>query len=93
MLQAIRPCSETRMKLPIIQPCNYMVTRYQPFIFILATYNFISTVGIPYSEHSSFLELKRFVQFIRPAKIIPTVFGAGQRISDMQAIFKEWLRN
>ena len=51
-------------------------------------------VGVPYSEHSSFSELKRFVQFIRPTKVIPTVFGGtGQRISDMKAIFKEWLRN
>jgi len=49
--------------------------------------------GVPYSEHSSFSELRTFVQFIRPTKIIPTVFGgAGQRISDMQNIFKEWLK-
>ena len=40
------------------------------------------------------MELKRFVQFIRPDKVIPTVFGGvGQRINDMKDIFKEWLRN
>ncbi|XP_070783676.1 DNA cross-link repair 1A protein [Enoplosus armatus] len=52
----------------------------------------ISIYGIPYSEHSSFLELKRFVQWLQPLKIIPTVNNgnwASRRA--MEKCFSEWL--
>ncbi|XP_044033619.1 DNA cross-link repair 1A protein [Siniperca chuatsi] len=52
----------------------------------------ISIYGIPYSEHSSFLELKRFVQWLQPLKIIPTV-NSGSWVSRkaMEKCFSEWL--
>lgn len=52
----------------------------------------ISIYGIPYSEHSSFLEMKRFVQWLRPLKIIPTVnVGSWTSRKTMEKFFSEWL--
>ncbi|EHB09740.1 DNA cross-link repair 1A protein [Heterocephalus glaber] len=51
----------------------------------------ISIYGIPYSEHSSYLEMKRFVQWLKPQKIIPTVnIGTWKSRSTMEKYFKEW---
>ncbi|CAK6436091.1 unnamed protein product [Pipistrellus nathusii] len=51
----------------------------------------ISIYGIPYSEHSSYLEMKRFVQWLKPQKIIPTVnVGTWQSRHTMEEHFKEW---
>lgn len=53
----------------------------------------ISIYGIPYSEHSSFLELKRFVQWLKPLKIIPTVNnGSWESRKAMERCFSEWLK-
>ncbi|XP_068610800.1 DNA cross-link repair 1A protein [Brachionichthys hirsutus] len=52
----------------------------------------ISIFGIPYSEHSSFLEMKRFVQWLQPLKIIPTVNnGSWDGRKAMEKCFSEWL--
>ncbi|XP_077594876.1 DNA cross-link repair 1A protein isoform X1 [Stigmatopora nigra] len=52
----------------------------------------VSIYGIPYSEHSSFSELKRFVQWLRPLKIIPTVnIGSRDARMAMEKHFGNWL--
>nr|XP_044991508.1 DNA cross-link repair 1A protein isoform X2 [Jaculus jaculus] len=51
----------------------------------------ISIYGIPYSEHSSYLEMKRFVQWLKPQKIIPVVnVGTLKSRRTMERHFKEW---
>uniref|UniRef100_T1JH40 DNA cross-link repair 1A protein n=1 Tax=Strigamia maritima TaxID=126957 RepID=T1JH40_STRMM len=50
--------------------------------------------GIPYSEHSSFLELRRFVHFLHPHRIIPTVnVGKVEERDRMQDYFRQWIKN
>lgn len=52
----------------------------------------ITIYGIPYSEHSSYLEMKRFVQWLKPRKIIPTVnVGDWRDRSLMEMHFREWM--
>uniref|UniRef100_A0A6J0SGX8 DNA cross-link repair 1A protein isoform X1 n=2 Tax=Pogona vitticeps TaxID=103695 RepID=A0A6J0SGX8_9SAUR len=51
----------------------------------------ITIYGIPYSEHSSFLEMKRFVQWLKPQKIIPTVnVGNWKLRNEMEKHFRNW---
>ena len=51
----------------------------------------VSVYGIPYSEHSSYIEMKCFVQWLRPQKIIPTVdVGTLKCRCTMEKYFQEW---
>nr|XP_006630896.2 PREDICTED: DNA cross-link repair 1A protein [Lepisosteus oculatus] len=52
----------------------------------------ISIYGIPYSEHSSYLEMKRFVQWLKPEKILPTVnVGSWRSRKEMEMLFDKWM--
>lgn len=35
----------------------------------------VEVIGVPYSEHSSFRELREAVRVLNPARIVPTVGG------------------
>lgn len=49
-------------------------------------------LGVPYSEHSNFLELKSFVQFIRPGEVIQTVnVGSAKTRNQVKNYIDEWI--
>nr|XP_023652748.1 DNA cross-link repair 1A protein [Paramormyrops kingsleyae] len=52
----------------------------------------ITVYEIPYSEHSSYVELKRFIQWLKPKKIIPTVnAGSWASRKPMEQMFSGWM--
>lgn len=51
----------------------------------------LAVAGVPYSEHSSFTELRRFVQAFKPKRIVPTVnVGSAKSRGAMQSYFRQW---
>lgn len=48
-------------------------------------------IGVPYSEHSSYSELKEFVQCLRPDTIVSIVGGHMAR-SRAQSLCTDWMR-
>jgi DNA cross-link repair 1A protein len=52
----------------------------------------IAIFDLPYSEHSSYTELRDFVRAIRPMKITPTVnVGSPKERARMDVYFAQWL--
>lgn len=53
----------------------------------------IAIYPVPYSEHSSYTDLERFIKWLRPRRIIPTVNMADPiKRGQMNHIFRRWLR-
>lgn len=51
----------------------------------------IAIYPVPYSEHSSYTDLERFITWLRPRRIIPTVnMGDPIKRGQMNLIFKRW---
>ncbi|TPX58798.1 hypothetical protein PhCBS80983_g02876 [Powellomyces hirtus] len=44
---------------------------------------------VPYSEHSNFEELREFIAFLKPAKVIPTVVGSGRSADKLAECFRD----
>lgn len=55
--------------------------------------NRISILGIQYSEHSNYIELKRFVRFLRPKTVYSTVPINGRNLARTPSIPKDWFNH
>ncbi|KAI9098758.1 beta-lactamase-like protein [Phlyctochytrium arcticum] len=44
---------------------------------------------VPYSEHSNFAELREFVSFLRPVRVVPTVVGSSQKVETLIGRFRD----
>jgi DNA cross-link repair 1A protein len=54
----------------------------------------IAIYPVPYSEHSSYNDLERFIRWLRPRRIIPTVnMGDPIKRGQMNNIFRRWQRS
>lgn len=55
-------------------------------------YGNIFIQGVPYSEHSSYTEMRRFVRHFGPRRIVPTVnVGTAKQREKMEGILRSWL--
>ena len=63
---------------------NQLLTKIKPIRY----YN-IHRYDLPYSEHSSYEELRRFVKFTKPENVIPTVNINNSKY--MKSLFDLWL--
>jgi hypothetical protein len=58
---------------------------------ILSPDKLVAIYGVPYSEHSSFPELERFVKGLNIKTIIPTVGNGNERYrNEMKVLFHRW---
>jgi DNA cross-link repair 1A protein len=61
----------------------------------IQTYGKVSSLSVPYSEHSSFGELRRFVKFLQLKnyrQVIPTVnVGSERERERMNVLFQDWI--
>eukprot|EP00127_Corallochytrium_limacisporum_P002845 Clim_evm24s142 gene=Clim_evmTU24s142 len=75
------------------RPTGWTFSQSKPLSMIQPQINGnVRTYGVPYSEHSSYGELKAFIQFLRPHRIIPTVnVGSARSRALMEAEFRKWL--
>jgi len=88
--------SHTYTKLLAIKPTGWTFDKFPNGCLNSKKINFdkpIVLLELPYSEHSSFLELQRFVEALKPRKIIPTVnVGNASTRTMMNSYLDSWKR-
>ncbi|KAJ3011259.1 DNA cross-link repair 1A protein [Thoreauomyces humboldtii] len=51
--------------------------------------NHLKVFQIPYSEHSNYEELRNFVEYLRPGRVVPTVFGGPRTAHKIELRFRD----
>ncbi|KAF4519827.1 hypothetical protein B566_EDAN006841 [Ephemera danica] len=74
------------------RPTGWQYSQRNTLMYSLETRDKVSIYSLPYSEHSSFLELQRFVKFLKPEKVVVTVKTKGKTWEEIASVCNTWAR-
>ena len=89
-------CGSDRDVILSIRPTGWTFNAQTPLEKLAPTWSrsgAIASLGVPYSEHSSFVELQRFVRWLRPCDVLPHVnIGSLGNRTRQDRLIRGWIK-
>ncbi|XP_025018069.1 DNA cross-link repair 1A protein-like isoform X2 [Tetranychus urticae] len=79
----LRGCRDRFTSILAFKPSGWQNNEDSSSAIVPAIQDNVYIYGIPYSEHSSYSELERFIKFFKPRMITPTVFHSDSKFRVM----------